>query len=180
MSATLDPIAVPADGLAEAKAYLRLDGDTDDALLTRLTGAAMGLCEGFTGTALIARAASEAVPAAREWRRLSLTPVRAITGVDGLDHTGNTVTLAVGAYSIDIDASGDGWARANQPGAATRLLVHYEAGLATDWAGLPEAIRQGIVRLATHLYSHRDAADEGTPPAAVVALWRPWRRMRLR
>jgi uncharacterized phiE125 gp8 family phage protein len=51
--------------------------------------------------------------------------------------------------------------------------------MAPDWTGLPEALRQGVVRLAAHFYTHRTAAEDEGPPAAVTALWRPWRRMRL-
>jgi len=43
---------------------------------------------------------------------------------------------------------------------------------------LPEPLRQGIVRLAAHLYTVRGEA-EAPPPACVAALWRPWRRLRL-
>ena len=42
-----------------------------------------------------------------------------------------------------------------------------------------EALRLGIIRLVAHLYTHRDRDDVGGVPTAVVALWRPWRRMRL-
>jgi hypothetical protein len=45
---------------------------------------------------------------------------------------------------------------------------------------LPEGIRQGALRLAAHQYRERDVdAPQPVPPAAVAALWRPWRRMRL-
>jgi hypothetical protein len=43
---------------------------------------------------------------------------------------------------------------------------------------VPEPLRQGIVRLAAHLYAARGEV-EAVPPAAVAALWRPWRRVRL-
>lgn len=180
MSAAIDPVPASADSLADAKAYLRLDDVGEDALLTRLIAAAMALCEGFTGIVLVTRAATESVPACGDWRRLTLTPVTAIAGVDGRAGAGDPFVLAVDAYAIDIDAAGDGWVQVANPGPATRATVHYTAGLATGWAGLPEPIRQGIVRLAAHFYSHRDVADEAGPPAAVAALWRPWRRMRLR
>jgi hypothetical protein len=45
------------------------------------------------------------------------------------------------------------------------------------WGAHP--LRQGVVRLAAHLYAERDGPELGGPPAAVTALWRPWRRMRL-
>jgi len=34
---------------------------------------------------------------------------------------------------------------------------------------VPEPMRQGIVRLVAHMFAHRDAADEGRPPAMVAA-----------
>ena len=52
--------------------------------------------------------------------------------------------------------------------------------VAADWPGLAEPVRQGILRLVAHLFLHRDAVADQGPPAAVAALWRPWRRMRLK
>ena len=180
MSVTIDAVPANAASLAEARAYLRLDGTDEDALLGRLIAASTALCEGFTGQVLLARAVVETVPVSADWRRLSLTPVGSITGLEGRSVTGENFTLAVDAYAVDIDAGGDGWVRVTSPGSAARADVHYRAGMADDWGGLPEAIRQGIVRLAAHMFSHRDDPDEAGPPAAVAALWRPWRRMRLR
>ncbi len=52
----------------------------------------------------------------------------------------------------------------------SRVRVRYRAGLADDPSGLPEAIRAGIIRLAAHLYAHRDGMPGAVPPAAVTAL----------
>jgi len=171
----------PLDGaLAEAKAYLRLDGAEEDALLGTLIGAGAGICERFTGLALFAGERSAVLPAEpRRWQRLPDTPVRAIAGVSALDAAGAETALPIEAYAIDIDAGGDGWVRLTAPVAQSRLLVGYTAGLAADWASLPEALRQGIVRWIAHGFAHRDASVDAGPPAAVMALWRPWRRMRL-
>lgn len=54
-----------------------------------------------------------------------------------------------------------------------------EAVLESDWSALPEALRHGVIRLAAHLYREGEGAAAAAPPAAVAALWRPWRRMRL-
>ena len=43
---------------------------------------------------------------------------------------------------------------------------------------LPEPVRHGLMRLAAHMYASRDSALS-EPPAAVTALWRPYRRVRL-
>jgi uncharacterized phiE125 gp8 family phage protein len=169
-----------AAALADAKAYLRIDGTDEDAVLTTLISAAIGLCERFTGLALFATDRTDIVPACSpEWQRLPATPVSAITSVASLDPSGAATALVVGAYAIDIDASGDGWVRLTAPIVASRLQVGYTAGLAADWPSLAEPLRQGVLRLTTHLYAHRDAADDAGPPAAVAALWRPYRRMQL-
>ncbi len=163
--------------LEEAKAYLRIEDAAEDALITRLIVTATTLCEQFIGQVLIARTVMETVAASGEWRRLRTTPVRAITKVEGVSITGVPIVLPVDSYAIDIDARSDGWVRV--PGSG-RAVVIVEAGISADAAGLPDPLRQGILRLVAHLYAHRDEADEEGPPAAVVALWRPWRRMRLR
>jgi uncharacterized phiE125 gp8 family phage protein len=171
---------VPADAVADARAYLRIDGGDEDALLMTLVGAAMGLCERFTGLALLSAERSDTIPASGpEWRRLPAAPVSAIASVSTLDPAGAATALPVDAYAIDIDASGDGWVRLVAPHPSGRLLVGYTAGLAADWPTLAEPLRQGVIRLVAHLYAHRDAAGDAGPPAAVAALWRPYRRMRL-
>ncbi|MBL8647606.1 MAG: phage head-tail connector protein [Sphingosinicella sp.] len=159
------PLAV---SLGEVKAYLRIDGAEEDALLAGLVRTAAALCEAFTGQVLIAEARSETIVADGEWHRLAATPVRSFEGA--------FVGEDVAAFDSLTDASGDGWVRISG-GRAARVAV--EAGLAEDWNGVPEPLRQGIVRLTAHLYANRDAAGDAGPPAAVAALWRPWRRMRL-
>lgn len=95
--------------LGECKAFLRIEGDGEDALFAGFIRTATALCEAFTG----------------------------------------------------------------------QRLIGLPEGLAEDWNGIPEPLRQGIIRLVAHLYTHRDDADAGPPPTAVAALWRPWRRLRL-
>lgn len=163
--------------LSEAKALLRIETSGEDALLAGQLRAAAEACEAFTGRLLLAREVSETVPAGAAWTRLGAAPVRAITTIAALAPDGTETALAPGDYAIDVDAAGEGWVRAG-PSGASRLRVGYTAGLAEDWNGVPEPLRQGIVRLAAHLHAHREGG--AGPPAAITALWRPWRRLRLR
>jgi uncharacterized phiE125 gp8 family phage protein len=165
---------VAAVSLAECKAFLRLDRDDEDAVLAGFIRTAMALCEAFTGQWLVAREGEQRLAAGSGWQRLTALPVIAITGVR--DATG---PLPAGAAEVDIDSSGTGWVQLCDGFATDRPVVRFSAGLGADWNGLPEPLRQGIIRLVAHLYAHRDAPDAGPPPAAVAALWRPWRRMRL-
>ena len=174
------PLSLPAAALDDAKNYLRVVGSDEDALLARLMRSAAELAERFTGRALIAREFSQTLRVTPAWTRLGIAPVRAIAEVEAMAADGTTSPLPLGAYAVDIDAQGEGWVRVPLPGSAKRVRVTFEAGLASEWQGLPEALRQGAVRLAAHLYTHRDDAAGAGPPAAVTALWRPWRRTRLR
>ncbi|QLC23655.1 hypothetical protein HFP57_00500 [Parasphingopyxis algicola] len=165
--------------LDEVKAYLRIGVDEDDALLAGLIRTATHACERFVGQALLLRDAEETIPVSSEWRRLTLTPVTAITELTGLTESGDAFVLPVDAYAVDIDGTGDGWVRVMAAGQARRVTVRYRAGMGADWNAVPEPLRQGIIRLVAHLFTERDADDAPGPPASVAALWRPWRRMRV-
>jgi uncharacterized phiE125 gp8 family phage protein len=112
-----------------------------------------------------------------------LTPVRSIDAVEGLAPDGGAVALAAETYAIDIDPSGDGWVRLIDAGGAARVRVAATAGMASGTNEVPEPLRHGILRLVGHLFASRDGGGVGgpgsEPPAAVTALWRPYRRMRL-
>jgi uncharacterized phiE125 gp8 family phage protein len=163
--------------LEEAKAYLRLDGSGEDALLGRMVETATILCEAFTGIVLVRREFVETVPAERAWQRMAHAPVVAITAVVAVSADGEAEALPADAYAIDIDASGAGWVRLTRASGATRLRVTCRAGLAEAAADIPAPLAQGVVLLAAHLFDRRETL--GAPPAAIAALWRPWRRMRL-
>lgn len=169
-SSDLEPLAV---SLGEIKAFLRLDRDSDDALIAGFIRTAMALCEAFTGQWLIGRVAEQRLEMALGWQRLTVLPVMAITEVETA-----AGALSADQYDSDIDSAGTGWLRLRSM-PTERPVVRFQAGLGNDWNTVPEPLRQGIIRLVAHLYTHRDAADAGPPPAAVAALWRPWRRMRL-
>ncbi|HEX8300734.1 head-tail connector protein [Sphingomonas sp.] len=163
--------------LDDAKAYLRLEGTSEDALIERLVATATGLCEAYLGQALVAREMQDMLPASGAWQRLGTGPVHAITAVEGVPAEGAAFALSPDAYAIDVDAAGDGWVRVMRPGAAGRVRVTYEAGMAADTGAVPAPIGQGVTRLVEYLYADRDGRDG--PPAAVAALWRPYRRVRL-
>lgn len=165
------PLEAVAGAVAAARAHMRVAGSGEDAVLERLARTAFSVGEAFTGAAFIARAHEAVVPAAGVWTPLPVEPVTAITGVSA-----GGAALPVEAYAVDIDGGGCGWVRASAP-AWPRVAVAYEAGLAATWDALPQAVAQGVVLLVQHLWE--DRAGASAPPAAVAALWRPWRRMRL-
>lgn len=167
------PVAV-----AEVKALLRIATSDEDALIAGFVRSAAASCEAFIGRALIVREVTETIAANGVWTRVAAAPVRSIDAVAALAADGGTLPLDVQDYAIDVDAAGEGWVRVPWRGTSGRAAVTFSAGLAEDWNNVPEPLRQGIVRLAAHLYSVR-GESEAPPPASVAALWRPWRRLRL-
>ena len=171
-------MALPIVTMSEAQAYVRIETGEEEAVLAGLIRTASALCEAFINQVVIARDFELDVPASGAWERLPLTPIRAIDEVDTIGDDGAVTPLASGAYAVDIDSSGDGWLRMIAATAAKRLRASGSAGMADDENGVPEPIRQGVLRLVSHLFTARDS-DGGEPPAAVTALWRPYRRLRL-
>jgi len=171
-------IALPAITMSEAQAYVRIETGEEEAVLAGLVRTASALCESFINQVIIARTFTEDLPASGSWVRLALTPVSAITTVEAVDGNGVAVPLLSADYAIDVDSSGDGWVRITGSTSASRVRVSGTAGMAPSENEVPEPIRQGILRLIAFLFTSRDGSG-GEPPAAVTALWRPYRRMRL-
>lgn len=174
-----DPIpqAVVAAAADAVRAYLRGAASEADGLVERMATSAIALFEAFAGRVLIVREFCETVPSDARWQRLEATPVRSISAVEGLPAEGAAFAMPVGGYAVDLDATGVGWVRVTLAGIAGRVRVTLTAGDCADWDDVPGPVAQGIVLLAAHMIEGRHAED--APPAAVSALWRPYRRMRM-
>lgn len=171
-------MAQPVVSMSEAQAYVRIETGEEEAVLAGLIRTASALCESFLNQVVIAREFAVDLKSSSGWERLPVSPVRAISEVELLDTTGEATPLAMAEYAVDIDSAGQGWVRLVSSQSEARILVRGTAGMAQDQNGVPEPIRQGVLRLVAHLFASRDGQG-GSPPAAVTALWRPYRRMLL-
>ena len=174
-----EAVVLGSDMLDEARAYLRLEVEEEDASLGSVLLGAIGHAEAYLGQMLLRRNVREVLPASMRWQRLSVLPVVMVNSVTGIPAEGMPFVLSSDAYKIEIDAHGEGWLRVMQPGSAGRVEVACLTGMALSWAELPEAIRLGVLRLSAHLHLHRDSPDDIGPPEGVAALLRPWRRRRI-
>ena len=170
--------------VAEAKAWAGVTLAGDDALFDGLIRTAAEHCEAHIGQMLMVRDVVEDVPVRLgAWLALSREPVRAVACVEAVAKDGAVSALGVEAYEIDIDAGARGLVRVmalgDIDGGAGKLRVTYQAGLAADGEELPEAVRQGMLRMVAYLYAARDDGRDVVAPAAVQALWWPYKRMRV-
>lgn len=177
----LSPATLPGSALAELKQWLGITTARDDATLSTLLAAALETCEGFTGQLPLEAGCEEVLPSGPGWRALATRPVLAIATVEAIAADGSRSSLNSGTYEIELDADGTGRVRLPAPATHKRIAVRFTAGLSHEWDALPDSIRHGLIRLAAH--QHRQRESDGAaplPPASVAALWRPWRRLRLR
>ena len=171
---------LPISALAELKEWLAITTVQDDATLTVLLQASIETCEAFTGIMPIACECEEQAPVGSDWLTLMTRPVQAITSIAALAADGTRTILAPGDYAVELDADGGGMARLSIAGSARRIVIAFTAGLVPAWDALPAGLRHGMIRLAAHQYRQREGNGASPlPPAAVAALWRPWRRVRL-
>lgn len=174
---------VPGDApvsLNEARGWLRLGATIDDAVVAGLVRAATNICEAFIGQWLIIRAVEEVLPLKNGVIQPGARPVAGIDSATLLFPGGDEAVLGAGDYRTSIGRDGTARVTVGDPRGAARVRVAYRAGIAESANGIPEAIRQGIVRMTQHLHEARDGARNGAggaPPAAIAALWQPWRRL---
>jgi uncharacterized phiE125 gp8 family phage protein len=172
------PALSPAVSISDLRAYLRLEHDIDDARIASLIRTASDICEQFLGALLLNSQWRQTEPATTAPIRLKRAPVRAVSAVWARDINAVDILLNPTERIVDIDADGLCHARLlAYPADAQSLIFDFTAGQANDPNGIPEAIRQGILRLAAHLYDQPQA--DAFPPTSVAALWRPYRRLRL-
>lgn len=178
--AIVTPAAAQPAALSELKDWLGITTPGDDAQLSALLRTALDLCEDFTGAMPLQQTCEEILPVTGSWTKITARPVQAILAVEGLPAEGARFALPVSDYAITLDADGGGRVLVRNPGSAGRIAVRFAAGLSADWPSLPDGLRHGVLRLAAHQYRAREGdAPAALPPAAVAALWRPWRQLRL-
>lgn len=172
------PAPIPIAARDDLKRWLAISSGSEDAFLDALLRAALDLCEAFTGTMILAQTCEEVLAASTAWQALGTRPVQSIEQLTAHANDGTSLVVASSGYELDIDGDEVGRVRLRTQGSARRIEVRFVAGLASEWNEIPDALRQGVIRLAAHHYRERDRSGD-TPPASVAALWRPWRRLRL-
>lgn len=177
MAVSAMPGELPVN-LDEARSWLRLGATTDDAVVAQLVRAATNICEAFIGQWLIVRPVEETLPLEEGAILLGVRPVVAVDTVALLLSDGGALVLDEAGYRVRIARGGTASIAVHDRREAVRARIGYRAGMAAGANGLPEAIRQGLVRMTQHLHEARDGGG-AAPPAAIAALWQPWRRLTL-
>lgn len=168
--------------LAEAKAHMRVDGTTDDALITALIGSAVEAAQNITRRQLVTATYDYTLPGFPAPTRMNplaaiellAPPLQAVQGIYYVDKSGVEQPLPCGSYVVDscslvpgiYPAVGASWPSPQEGPNAVR--VRYTCGWPmtdsvspTAWTG-PESIKSWLlIRVAT-LYEQREALAVGS------------------
>lgn len=181
------PPAVEPIGLAETKAWLRIETTAEDELVGTLIASARLVVENLTRRFMVAQT----------WRivlddlssgevRLPFSPVRNVI-VRVFDASGAPAIASAQTYSL-IAEGGDTRLKFSapppQPGRTSGgVEIDVEAGFGANAQGVPAPLRQAMRLLVARWYENRGDveadADMSRTPAAVAALVAPYRRVRL-
>lgn len=180
------PPAVEPLGLAETKAWLRVENAAEDELVGALIASARLVVESLTRRFLVSqtwRLVFDAWPASGV--TLPFSPVRSVA-IRVYDADGEPSPVQPGAFSLDRHGSDVRlrFAARPQPGRAVAgIEIDVEAGFGMDAAGVPAPLRQAMRLLVARWYENRGDveadADMARTPASVAALVAPYRRVRL-
>lgn len=156
-------LAGPAEepvSLAEAKAFLKVDDDAEDGLITTLIGAARLHIEGVTGRALVAQSWRKVIHAWPESRmvRLPVGPVSAIAAINAVDESGASHEIGLEAFSLDGDMLVVPAVVMGMPRLQSRqgIEIDYLAGFGDAAEDVPADLRTALLGLVAHWHEHRD------------------------
>ena len=183
----LPPTAEPLS-VAEAKAFLRVTHEDDDAVIAALIAAARSHVEALTRRALLTqswRITLDRWPADGRLRPRT-GPLRSLLAAQVVDAAGVAHAVDLRNFVVDVAAeliASPGFALPAPGRAVAGIALDVELGFGPRPADVPEPLRQALRLLVAHWYENRGIAAIGDSvamlPASVAALLAPYRGLSL-
>jgi len=149
--------------LADAKAHLRVDHDTEDDLITALIGSAISTAEKFTGRLFGSTAATLYADA---WASQAFTfgPVTAISAVKYYDQANTLQTLSGSQYWTDLKSDPQRITFNAPPAIYSDRHQGVEITATVGHATLPAPVKSAALLLVAHYYENRQAVVQDRKP----------------
>lgn len=181
---TTQPAVLPLSA-TEVKTYLRIDNDSDDALIENLIAAACKLCERSTGLSLINREISLYMDAwDNEILPLPSVPVVSVNAIKVYSSETSSSVYSASNYYVDnknlynprivlkegpviplpgIDVNG--------------IEIQYTAGFGASAEYVPALLKQGMLQVIAYLYEHRgDGENNALKNSGASAIFQSYRK----
>lgn len=168
------PVSEPV-ALNEAKLFLRIEHEAEDAVIVRAIANAREACEHYLGIALLPQAWRYQCASAGALRVvLPFGPVSAIDAVTVTRADAEVLPIGESAFRLSIDGFTLIFSHALP---AQVLAVEYVAAYADSAAALPALLKQGILHHVAALLEQREG--QAPMPLASLQCYQPFRRVRL-
>ena len=168
------PVVEPVS-LSELKEYVRVDGSTDDALLTRLIKVARESAEEYMRRSLINQtwvlSYDDFCP---EEVQLLRGPIQSVTDVKSIARGGASTTISSSCYYLN---AGKEKLVFDAPVLGHIVDVTYVSGFGAAASNVPEIIRQGIIFHAVQMFDNR--SDDSDVPQSSASLYSAYKVPRL-
>jgi len=184
--------AIEPVSLAEAKAFLRVEHDDDDDVISALIAAARLYVEAQTRRALITQSWRLVLDNWPQSGRIEVRPAPLRTLAAARVYTGLSTTQTVNVAAFVVETAGSAlifapnfgpWTLPQPARTAAGIELDVTAGYGDAAIDAPEPLRQAIRLLIAHWYENRGLATTGANyallPATVPALLAPYRMVSL-
>lgn len=178
--------AIEPVSLAEAKSWLRVDSENEDALILALIASARMVLEAHTHQLFIEQSwliRYDDWPN-RDVIEIPLTPFIAIDVFQIVDAAGAPSAISPSTYTLDAAPQGARIGFLEPPPSTDRRFAGVEltirVGYGANPIDVPAPLRQAVMMLTARWYENRgDAtADAHAMPPEIAALVSPYRRLR--
>lgn len=160
----LNPPASEPLSVADAKSYLRVEHDDDDAIIAALIASARHHVEALTRTGLLTQTWRLTLDGWPESGRIKpkLGPLRSLVAARVYNESGTAISLDLDRFVIDETAgviAAPGW---SLPGRAVGgIELDLEIGYGATPADVPQVLLQSIRMLVAHWYDNRGLVSIG-------------------
>ena len=167
--------------LEDAKAHLRVTHDGDDETISQLVAAARGICEGYTGLALITRGISLYMDA---WEKdiapLPQPPLQSVSAIKVYDASGVPDIFPPTSYAVDAHSRPGRVKMTCAPPLPGQKMsgieIAYAAGFGDAPEDIPSALKEGMKKIIAYLYLNRgDAPESALRASGALPLFQPYR-----
>lgn len=170
---TIEPIS-----LDEAKNHLKVDSADDNVLITALITTARQLAERETKRAFITHIWQMYLDTAPAEIEIPKPPLQSVVAITVIDDAGAETVVNSSYY--DVDASQNSPGRVKLKSGCVwpthrnfaSFIIEFKAGYGDAATDVPEALKQVILQLLSHLYENRGAEEI---PKGIKALFWPFK-----
>jgi uncharacterized phiE125 gp8 family phage protein len=174
-SILLSAPAIEPVSLAEAKAFLRVEHDDDDAVIAALIASARLHVEAQTRRALITQSWRLSFNSWPQAARIEVrpAPLRTLTAARVCDADGTSHSVDTQAFVLDMANAAmvfAPWALPQPGRSAAGIKLDVTAGYGDAAVDVPEPLRQAIRLLTAHWYENRGLVTTGPNFSVPTAL----------